>query len=141
MTGGKGILLNKEHLNNFVFLLSTLAVWLQAYVLIISKRKRKITFLYVILLSAVLLALKTKNILIFYISYEFTVIPITMILFFYGYQPEKLQASIFLILYTVAGSLPLLLNIVINCNVYTNISAISVTIGFLVKTPIYLLHI
>lgn len=98
--------------------------------------------LNVILTVAVLLAIKTKSLITFYIFFEIRIVPITLIVFFYGYQPEKLQASLFLLLYTVVGSLPLLLFIIINKNVYITSAAITVpvTLGFMVKTPMFLLH-
>ena len=67
----------------------------------------------VLLAGRVLMAIKTKSLLLFYVFFEFRIVPITLILFLFGYQPEKLQASLFLLLYTVVGSIPLLLFIVV----------------------------
>merc|ERR1711872_289361 len=47
--------------------------------------------------------------LTFYILFELRLIPTLFIVFLYGYQPEKLQASMYLLLYTVLSSLPLLI--------------------------------
>lgn len=108
--------------------------------------KGSIAWLNVLLSIAVLLAIKTKSLLIFYIFFELRVVPITLIVFLFGYQPEKLQASLFLLIYTVVRSLPLLLFIVI-CGDYSSIFIISsavlsvpITLGFIVKTPMFLLH-
>jgi len=94
------------------------------------------------LLGSVLLSLKTKTLLLFYAFFEFSIVPITMIVFQYGYQPEKLQASISLLLYTVVGRLPLLLFIILfHTWGYTRtLLAIPITLAFMIKTPLYLLH-
>lgn len=48
----------------------------------------------------------------FYIFFELSLIPITAIVLGWGYQPERFQASNYLVLYTVTASLPLLISIV-----------------------------
>jgi len=47
--------------------------------------------------------------LTFYVFFEVRLIPTLIIVFFFGYQPEKLQARIYLLMYTVTSSLPLLI--------------------------------
>ena len=68
--------------------------------------------------------------------------------FFFGYQPEKIQASIYLLIYTVVSSLPLLLLFIRSstCLLYFGAGSgfwlcLVLTIGFMVKTPIYLVHV
>ena len=51
----------------------------------------------------------TGKTITFYILFELRLIPTLFIVFFFGYQPEKIQASIYLLMYTVLSSLPLLL--------------------------------
>ena len=88
------------------------------------------------------MCLKTKSLLLFYVYFEASVIPITLILYLYGYQPEKLQALIFLLLYTVARRLPLLLVILFGVPDITSYSllALPITLAFIVKSPMYLFH-
>ena len=88
------------------------------------------------------MALKTKSLLLFYIFFEASVIPITLILFIYGYQPEKLQATLYLILYTITRSLPLLIYIIIwhFQLMSSSFQSIPITLAFIVKTPLYLIH-
>lgn len=47
----------------------------------------------------------------FYIFFELSLIPITVMVLGWGYQPERFQASNYLVLYTVRASLPLLVRI------------------------------
>jgi NADH-ubiquinone oxidoreductase chain 4 len=78
--------------------------------------------------------------------------------FGWGYQPERVPAGVAIILYTIVGSLPLLLLLVKLYDTSTviillpllpratssNLSSlllIGITLGFLVKFPIYSLHL
>lgn len=45
----------------------------------------------------------------FYLFFESSLIPIVLLVFGWGYQPERLEAGYYLIFYTLFGSLPLLL--------------------------------
>lgn len=50
----------------------------------------------------------SSRFLIFYLFFELRLIPTFFIIIGWGYQPERLQAGIYLILYTLFASLPLL---------------------------------
>ena len=92
---------------------------------------------------SVLLAIKTKLVILFYVYFEIRVVPISLMLFLFGYQPEKLQRALLLTLYTVMGSFPLLLFIVfVDFGlVSSRLSTVAITLPFLVKTPMYLFHL
>jgi len=47
----------------------------------------------------------------FYILFEISLLPTLLMVLLFGYQPEKLRASQYLLLYTVLASLPLLLTL------------------------------
>jgi len=77
-----------------------------------------------------------------------SLLPTLLILLLYGYQPEKLQAGQYLLLYTVLASLPLLFSLVTitrylgwfaPCASYY--LGVTLTLGFIVKRPLYLVHI
>lgn len=139
---GGGIIINKCKHPNFIFLLTLLTLWLLKYTIVVNKCKGVLELLNVALAVVVYITFKTKSLLLFYIFFEMSILPITMILFLYGYQPEKLQASLFLLIYTVVGRLPLLLFIVKchNCFISSVVITVPITLGFLVKTPMFLLH-
>ena len=48
----------------------------------------------------------------FYFFFEASLIPTLLLILGWGYQPERLQAGICMIIYTVGASLPLLLVII-----------------------------
>nr|YP_009158065.1 NADH dehydrogenase subunit 4 [Dolicheulota formosensis]AKJ85732.1 NADH dehydrogenase subunit 4 [Dolicheulota formosensis] len=98
----------------------------------------------------------SNNLLLFYISFESSLLPILFMIIGWGYQPERLQAGMYMILYTVFGSMPLLLILlytyfsVSTFNLYyllvINLSGFPWyfslgLLAFLVKLPIYSLHV
>jgi NADH-ubiquinone oxidoreductase chain 4 len=52
-----------------------------------------------------------KKILLFYISFEIRLVPISLLIMGWGYQPERVRAFIYIFFYTVRGSLPLLVTL------------------------------
>ena len=141
---GGGLMINKSTAYaNFVLLMTLLTLWLLYYTLLINACGGEREILHVVLSCSVILALKTKSLMLFYMCFERRVVPTTLILYLYGYQPEKLQASLFLLIYTVIRRLPLLL-FIINDQIHMICSTaltLPVTLAFLVKTPIFLLHL
>lgn len=91
------------------------------FLIIISSHgvKKRINFysLYsctiIILLVTLLISFFSLNFLLFYFFFEFSLIPTMVIILGWGYQPERLQAGIYFILYTLVASLPLLINILL----------------------------
>jgi len=140
-----GILVNKGILlqSNFINIMAMISLWLLVYRVVVNKRiQGGLRVLNLILFTSVLITFKTKSLVLFYTFYELRVIPITLIVFMYGYQPEKLNASLALIIYTVVRRYPLLIFILIKDIRYiaSSVMTVPITLRFIVKTPIYLLH-
>lgn len=106
-----------------------------------------------VVLSVVFL---TGNLLVFYTFFEVSLIPTLALIVGWGYQPERLQAGRYIILYTVAASLPLLVVILMRvASTQTrrmallglrefgsvSVAALFVYGAFLVKLPIYGFHL
>lgn len=51
----------------------------------------------------------TDNLLLMYIIFEASLIPTFYLILSWGYQPERLQAGVYFIIYTIVASLPLLM--------------------------------
>lgn len=49
----------------------------------------------------------------FYFFFEFSLLPTFLLILKWGYQPERLQAGIYMIMYTVSASLPLLVGLLV----------------------------
>ena len=118
------------------------------------------TFINFILLFILICSFSASSIISFYVWFEASLIPTIIIIITWGYQPERIQARIYLILYTVTASLPMLViftSIYISSN--TRIIFIRIDllfplkfsssaifwlvaiIGFLVKLPIFSVHL
>ena len=127
-----------------------LSFWVFQYMLVSNKIEKGRTFSLAcsVLLRVVITFFLCQKRITFYVFFELSLIPTLMIVFFFGYQPEKLQARIYLLLYTVFSSLPLLL-IFIRNKVYIGYIihnhlwwyVIVITLGFRVKTPLYIVHV
>lgn len=104
-----------------------------------------------------ILAFTSSNLLSFYIFFEASLVPTLILIICWGYQPERLQAGSYIILYTVTARLPLLfllLNLTLKTSTF-NIALISqlksfeinevvvlILYGaFLVKLPLYSFHL
>nr|AJO61888.1 NADH dehydrogenase subunit 4 [Whitmania acranulata] len=97
------------------------------------------------------------NMLCFYILFEFSLIPTMWLIMKWGYQPERLQASLYLMMYTIMGSLPMLCCILLMTNWHSAFSFFMWSVycdsyfiemwwflflfGFLVKLPMYPFHL
>lgn len=119
-------LLYIEHLNEIVvgielggnimsvglFLLSIWIVSLMFMARIGSLNEKKEGSFKVLMLFSLLLLLfvfMRLDLFIFYLSFEGVLIPTYILIVGWGYQPERLQAGLYLMFYTLLASLPLLI--------------------------------
>ena len=102
------------------------------------------------------LAFRSSNLVRFYVWFEASLIPTLILIICWGYQPERLQAGTYIMVYTVGASLPLLAIIIWRCvNLGTGnlflmglnghslawASFFFIYGAFLVKLPIYGTHL
>lgn len=118
-------------------------------------RKELFVFIVIILLFFLILAFRRLSFLQFYLFFERRLIPTLFLILGWGYQPERLQAGNYLLFYTLAVSLPILVGIFyilessITLNFYLlksfsfdlELLYFSLILAFLVKIPIFLVHI
>lgn len=104
------------------------------------------SFLYLLWLVSFVF-FNTASVLILYISFEASLLPLVLLIVLFGYQPEKLQASLYLLAYTVLGSLPLLLVVCYSLHfgifdlwLLPPYKTLLVSLAFLIKSPLYLVH-
>lgn len=121
-----------------------------------TQNKLKSIYLSILwsLLFFLLVTFRVSDILIFYLRFEICLIPILVIILGWGYQPERSSAGIYILFYTLFGSLPLFF-VLIFFYKKTGFSYIfsQLTFGvhwfffllimsaFLVKFPIYGVHL
>nr|YP_003433783.1 NADH dehydrogenase subunit 4 [Decipisagitta decipiens]BAI68174.1 NADH dehydrogenase subunit 4 [Decipisagitta decipiens] len=130
--------------NQMIIVILTLWVFQTMYI----ENEWLMHFLVFVLFLSVIFFFLSDKWMIFYVLFEFSLVPIFLIILFFGYQPEKLMAGQYLLLYTIITSLPLLLYIIkLPVFIYTlsygnsAVLFLVMTAAFMVKTPMYLVHI
>lgn len=91
---------------SWLFLLTLSFVFLSVALLSSSTHYGLISFLLLILFLIVCTFVSTYSLLVFFISYELSLFPVCLIILLEGYQPEKIKAILYLLLYTVVCSAP-----------------------------------
>nr|UXG57163.1 NADH dehydrogenase subunit 4 [Procecidochares utilis] len=139
-----------------------LSVWIcilsiYASLLIYKKNNYENFFLFniMILLFFLIMTFSSMNLFMFYLFFEMSLIPTLFLILGWGYQPERLQAGIYLLFYTLLVSLPMLIsifflyynsislsyNFLLNCYFNYDMFYLSLILSFLVKMPMFLVHL
>nr|YP_009170006.1 NADH dehydrogenase subunit 4 [Sasia ochracea]ALE19827.1 NADH dehydrogenase subunit 4 [Sasia ochracea] len=125
-------------------------------------RKRMFIVTLTLVQPFIILAFSTTELMLFYIAFEATLIPTLILITRWGNQPERLSAGIYLLMYTLISSLPLLTTLLylntqagtlylpmiklVNPNPPTNswttpLSNLALLLAFMVKAPLYGVHL
>nr|YP_009407000.1 NADH dehydrogenase subunit 4 [Typhlopatsa pauliani]ASA39536.1 NADH dehydrogenase subunit 4 [Typhlopatsa pauliani] len=112
--GGLGLGLGMDSVSYILILLS---FWIMALVVKGSQKvyeTRNFGYLFLFMNVTLLLSLAITfccmDYLLFYVWFEASLIPTLILILGWGYQPERLQAGIYMLFYTLFGSLPLLVS-------------------------------
>nr|AIZ58629.1 NADH dehydrogenase subunit 4 [Ornithodoros porcinus] len=139
------------------FMMLELSIWVGMLMFLgsmnLSIYSDKMFSFYIFLMIVFLvLCFSVSNLFFFFFCFESVLFPIVMIIMGWGMQPERLQAGLYMLFYTLFGSFPLLIFIL----VFKNMNLIYIywmefgvglvmmfmgMVGFLVKMPMYMLHI
>nr|YP_009918937.1 NADH dehydrogenase subunit 4 [Praia tianmunica]QMJ96289.1 NADH dehydrogenase subunit 4 [Praia tianmunica] len=116
-------------------------------------------FILIILLMMLFLFLSFSvvDLLMFYLFFESSMIPVLFLIFGWGFQLDRIQASFYLLFYTLFASLPLLISIIyVYYSQYSlclylyfegiiflslNYLYLFMILSFLVKMPMFLVHL
>nr|YP_010999328.1 NADH dehydrogenase subunit 4 [Cricotopus fuscus]WPM93174.1 NADH dehydrogenase subunit 4 [Cricotopus fuscus] len=139
-----------------------LSIWICALMLMSSELVYKLdnyktyfVLLILFLLLMLVLTFSSMNLFLFYMFFESSLIPTLFLILGWGYQPERLQAGIYLLFYTLLASLPLLMSIfyilnysltlnmfmLMNYSFYYYLFYFTMIFAFLVKMPMFLVHL
>nr|YP_009155109.1 NADH dehydrogenase subunit 4 [Spoladea recurvalis]AII03053.1 NADH dehydrogenase subunit 4 [Spoladea recurvalis] len=139
-----------------------LSIWICILMIMASenlyKKKFYLNFFLfnvIFLLIMLYLTFSVMNLFLFYLFFEGSLIPTLMLIIGWGYQPERIQAGMYLLFYTLFFSLPFLLGIfyIFNETNYIMIYFLkffnfdlyllyfSMIMAFLVKMPLYFVHL
>nr|YP_009261592.1 NADH dehydrogenase subunit 4 [Hypsopygia regina]AKH04959.1 NADH dehydrogenase subunit 4 [Hypsopygia regina] len=144
------------------FGLVMLSIWICILMMMASENLYKMNyyveffmFNLIFLLLMLFLTFSVMNLFMFYLFFEGSLIPTLMLIVGWGYQPERIQAGMYLLFYTLFASLPLLMGILYIFNEMNNINIymlkflnldlyllyFSMIMAFLVKMPMYFVHL
>nr|URX52756.1 NADH dehydrogenase subunit 4 [Kalotermes sp.] len=115
------------------------------------------SFLVVIVLLMIMLfsSFSSVNLFSFYLFFESSLIPTLFLILGWGYQPERLQAGVYLLFYTLFASLPMLVGIFyvydvlfstcfflfVGSFVFNEFFYLCMIFAFLVSMPMFLVHL
>nr|YP_009054339.1 NADH dehydrogenase subunit 4 [Heliconius pachinus]AIJ02027.1 NADH dehydrogenase subunit 4 [Heliconius pachinus] len=144
------------------FGLILLSIWITFLMIMASESLNKNNFFknlflfnIIFLMLMLYLTFSTMNLFLFYLFFEGSLIPTLMLIIGWGYQPERIQAGMYLLFYTLFASLPLLMGIFY---IYKEMNFmimymmkfydynlvmlyLSLIFAFLVKMPMYFVHL
>lgn len=117
--------------------------------------KNLFLFNILILLIFLVLTFRRMSLFMFYLFFERRLIPTLFLILGWGYQPERLQAGVYLLFYTLLVSLPILVGIFYLYNSLNTMDFyllsnyifnydllyLSLILAFLVKMPMFLVHL
>nr|YP_009003686.1 NADH dehydrogenase subunit 4 [Iwatanemertes piperata]AHB53111.1 NADH dehydrogenase subunit 4 [Iwatanemertes piperata] len=145
--------------------LLVLTVWLGGLMLSANwivkiKKTSDFSFLLVVVFLVLVLTVcfVVSDFFMFYIFFELSLIPTFLLILGWGYQPERVGASMYMVLYTVGASLPLLGCILYGLGAYGHCSFFIgwdlllggfygkilfffFVVAFLVKVPVFFVHL
>nr|UNO54153.1 NADH dehydrogenase subunit 4 [Dermacentor (Indocentor) sp.] len=152
-----------EIISNFFFMdllsfsMTNLAIWISFLMLIASTftklfKNKFFLFYVIIMMNMLLICFSSENLLMFYLFFESVLFPIIMMIMKWGNQPERIQAGFYMLMYTMFGSLPLLVLMIfyqISLSIFFNEWIFSqmkyffffMMLGFLVKIPMFFFHL
>ncbi|KAH7977161.1 hypothetical protein HPB51_029864 (mitochondrion) [Rhipicephalus microplus] len=159
----KGLMNNAEMIMNFFyfdlmsFSMISLTVWITFLMLMASRlnnlfQNKIFTFYILMMMNLLFFCFSFNNFMLFYLFFESVLFPIVLMIMGWGSQPERIQAGFYMLMYTIFGSLPLLVlmltksisfMIIYNEWLFSEMNwmFIMMIMGFLVKIPMFLFHL
>lgn len=144
------------------YLIILLTFWICMLIIIASNKLynnnfyfREFLLLNNVLLLSLVLVFRSINLFVFYLFFEIRLIPVLLLIIGWGYQPERIQAGIYLLFYTLIASLPIMISIFFCYKIFRRLEFydfrfyninnfilyLFINIVFFVKIPIYFVHL
>nr|YP_010987580.1 NADH dehydrogenase subunit 4 [Bledius obscurus]WON65986.1 NADH dehydrogenase subunit 4 [Bledius obscurus] len=142
------------------YMMILLSIWICSLMILASsklyqEKNNEFLFMFFILMLmfSLILTFSVMNLFWFYLFFEMSLIPTLMLIIGWGYQPERIQAGIYLLFYTLLGSLPMLVSIFflyknilsLNFLFLKNLNNLYLYFGlnmvFLIKLPMFMVHL
>nr|APX40910.1 NADH dehydrogenase subunit 4 [Plateumaris sericea] len=100
------------------FLMVILSFWICSLMILASEKVYQMknyfhlfNFIILMLLLSLFLTFTSLNLFVFYLFFEISLIPILILIIGWGYQPERIEAGMYLFFYTLFMSLPMMVSI------------------------------
>nr|APX40299.1 NADH dehydrogenase subunit 4 [Sphaeroderma rubidum] len=143
------------------FFLILLTYWICGLMILASAKIVKtkdynlfFSFVMMALLLSLFLTFSSLNMFMFYLFFEISLIPTLILIIGWGYQPERLEAGIYLLFYTLLMSLPMMIMIFylnslsnslffmfLSLNLNSVFMYFCMNMVFFVKIPMFILHL
>lgn len=139
----------------YSYILVILSLWIRGCILIINIADL-IELIVLGLINLLILCFFSINLIIFYLIFEASLLPIFFLILYGGYAYERYEAAIYIIIYTAVSSVPFIWVLIILFFEYKRLIIIILIflnlkldrvifflclIGFIVKLPTFLFHI
>nr|APX40468.1 NADH dehydrogenase subunit 4 [Cryptocephalus pominorum] len=142
------------------FSMVSLSLWICVLMILASAKLLKFnfyskmfSFTVLMLLVSLMITFTSMNMFLFYLFFEVSLIPTLLLIIGWGYQPERLEAGLYLLFYTLVFSLPMML-VIFYCyneinsldfykfNLQLNLYCfICMNMVFFVKIPMFFMHL
>nr|QXU57635.1 NADH dehydrogenase subunit 4 [Cherax cartalacoolah] len=157
-----GHMVGVDYLSNILVVLSVWIVMLMVYGSVNIKKTSNFFSGFLLaslfLLLVLVLTFSSVNYLMFYISFESSLVPMLVLILGWGYQPERIQAGVYMLFYTLFASFPLLVSLLslysvagsLNMSLLPNlVNELPMSVlwyfctvfAFMVKLPLFLFHL
>nr|YP_009484295.1 NADH dehydrogenase subunit 4 [Callipogon relictus]AVR43551.1 NADH dehydrogenase subunit 4 [Callipogon relictus]WDD39340.1 NADH dehydrogenase subunit 4 [Callipogon relictus] len=100
------------------FILILLSFWVCSLMILASEKIHKMDnysnlfiFVMIVLMISLFLTFGSLNLFVFYLFFEISLIPTLILIVGWGYQPERIEAGVYLLFYTLLVSLPMMVSI------------------------------
>nr|APX40260.1 NADH dehydrogenase subunit 4 [Longitarsus ibericus] len=111
-------------------------------------------FIMGVLMLSLFVTFSSLNFFVFYLFFEISLIPTLILIIGWGYQPERLEAGIYLLFYTLLLSLPMMIMVfyldmmnnsliffMMDLNMSSIFMYLCMNMVFFVKIPMFFLHL
>nr|AIW06137.1 NADH dehydrogenase subunit 4 [Vespidae sp. MT-2014] len=147
--------MNLFYMDYYSFYLIILSLWLIGCILLLNLSNFLMLMIYM-LMNILVLCFLVFNLMMFYLLFEMSLLPMFFIIMIGGYTFERLEAVMYMFMYTVISSMPFLWMIL---NMYLNFKSLMIIymifgmielgwlmyyiflFTFLIKIPMFIFHI
>nr|ALO77248.1 NADH deshydrogenase subunit 4 [Drilonius striatulus] len=142
------------------YMMIVLSIWICSLMVLSSEKIFYYNFFrgyFLLMIIALMIFLVmvfcSLNLFIFYLFFEMSLIPVLIIIMGWGYQPERIQAGVYLLFYTMFGSLPMIIVIFYANYLFHSLDYyflgsfnqlviyICFNFVFFIKAPMFLVHL